>query len=62
MDKYCGFNNNSRVNPLRHSAIMQQAHWFIERGFVESDVSALPAQKKSLYNWQRKSKVFVRKI
>jgi amino-acid N-acetyltransferase len=38
------------------------AHWFIERGFVESDVSALPAQKKSLYNYQRKSKVFVRKI
>jgi amino-acid N-acetyltransferase len=38
------------------------AHWFIERGFAESDVSALPAQKKSLYNWQRKSKVFVRKI
>jgi amino-acid N-acetyltransferase len=38
------------------------AHWFIERGFVESDVSALPAQKKSLYNWQRKSKVFVRTI
>ncbi|MFZ2542375.1 MAG: amino-acid N-acetyltransferase [Gallionella sp.] len=38
------------------------AHWFIERGFVESDVSALPAQKKSLYNYQRKSKVFVRNI
>ena len=38
------------------------AHWFIERGFVESDVSALPAQKKTLYNFQRKSKVFVRKI
>ncbi|WP_435627694.1 amino-acid N-acetyltransferase [Candidatus Ferrigenium straubiae] len=38
------------------------AHWFIERGFVEADVSALPAQKKSLYNYQRKSKVFVRKI
>ena len=38
------------------------AHWFIERGFVESDVSALPTQKKSLYNYQRKSKVFVRKI
>jgi amino-acid N-acetyltransferase len=38
------------------------AHWFIERGFGEADVSALPAQKKSLYNWQRKSKVFVRKI
>ncbi|NCN23206.1 MAG: amino-acid N-acetyltransferase [Gallionella sp.] len=38
------------------------AHWFIERGFVESDVTALPEQKKSLYNYQRKSKVFVRKI
>src|SRR5574340_1011470 len=38
------------------------AHWFIERGFSEADISALPAQKKSLYNWQRKSKVFVRKI
>ena len=38
------------------------AHWFIERGFSETDVSALPAQKKSLYNYQRKSKVFVRKI
>jgi len=38
------------------------AHWFIERGFVEGDISALPAQKKSLYNYQRKSMVFVRKI
>ena len=38
------------------------AHWFIERGFIESGVSALPAQKKSLYNYQRKSKVFVRKM
>jgi amino-acid N-acetyltransferase len=38
------------------------AHWFLERGFVESDVTALPAQKKTLYNYQRKSKVFMRKI
>ena len=38
------------------------AHWFIERGFNEADVAALPEQKKSLYNYQRKSKVFVRKI
>ncbi len=38
------------------------AHWFLERGFVESSVTALPAQKKSLYNYQRKSKVFERKI
>jgi amino-acid N-acetyltransferase len=38
------------------------AHWFIERGFNESDVSALPAQKKSLYNYHRKSKVFAKKL
>jgi amino-acid N-acetyltransferase len=35
------------------------AHWFVERGFKESDVEHLPAQKKSLYNLQRRSKVFV---
>lgn len=38
------------------------AHWFIKRGFSETNVSSLPAQKKSLYNYQRKFKVFVRKI
>lgn len=38
------------------------AHWFLERGFVASDVSTLPAQKQSLYNFQRKSKVFVKGI
>jgi amino-acid N-acetyltransferase len=38
------------------------AHWFLERGFVESEVTTLPAQKKTLYNYQRKSKVFMRKI
>jgi amino-acid N-acetyltransferase len=36
------------------------AHWFVERGFVEVGVSELPAQKKMLYNYSRKSKVFVR--
>ena len=38
------------------------AHWFLERGFKETEVTALPEQKKSLYNYQRKSKVFARKI
>lgn len=36
------------------------SHWFVERGFKEVDIDQLPAQKKSLYNWQRRSKVFVR--
>ncbi len=38
------------------------AHWFIERGFVEDNVAALPLQKMSLYNFQRMSKVFVKII
>jgi amino-acid N-acetyltransferase len=38
------------------------AHWFIERGFKEADVGQLPAQKKSLYNYQRSSKVFVKAV
>jgi amino-acid N-acetyltransferase len=38
------------------------AHWFIERGFKEVDVDQLPAQKKTLYNYQRRSKVFVRSL
>jgi amino-acid N-acetyltransferase len=38
------------------------AHWFIEHGFVEADVDALPGKKKAMYNWQRRSKVFIKSI
>jgi amino-acid N-acetyltransferase len=38
------------------------AHWFVERGFKEVDVGQLPAQKKLLYNYQRRSKVFMREL
>jgi amino-acid N-acetyltransferase len=38
------------------------AHWFIERGFVESAVEALPQQKQLLYNYQRRSKVFLKTL
>jgi amino-acid N-acetyltransferase len=38
----------------------QAAHWFIERGFVESEVSSLPETRRSLYNYQRRSKVLVK--
>lgn len=37
-------------------------HWFLERGFVEADVNKLPTEKRKLYNLQRRSKVFVKKI
>ncbi|MEO8419456.1 MAG: amino-acid N-acetyltransferase [Methylophilaceae bacterium] len=38
------------------------AHWFIERGFVEADINTLPPAKQQLYNFQRRSKVFAKKI
>jgi amino-acid N-acetyltransferase len=40
----------------------QTAHWFLERGFVEAQVADLPAQKQSLYNYQRNSRIFSKAI
>jgi amino-acid N-acetyltransferase len=37
-------------------------HWFIERGFVEADTSRLPDRKQALYNYDRRSKVFVKEL
>ncbi len=34
------------------------SHWFLERGFKEVGVDLLPGQKRELYNWRRRSKVF----
>jgi len=36
------------------------AHWFQQQGFELAGVEALPRARKSLYNWQRNSKVFVK--
>jgi amino-acid N-acetyltransferase len=38
------------------------AHWFRERGFQPGDISQLPARKKNLYNYQRKSRMYVKTI
>jgi amino-acid N-acetyltransferase len=40
----------------------QTAHWFIEQGFEEASPTDLPAEKQSLYNLQRNSKVFIRHL
>jgi len=37
-------------------------HWFIERGFVLGQPEDLPAPRKELYNWQRRSKVLVKTL
>ncbi len=38
------------------------AHWFRERGFEPGAVDDLPVKRRSLYNYQRKSKVFIKTL
>jgi amino-acid N-acetyltransferase len=38
------------------------AHWFVEHGFAETGVEELPKQKQALYNYQRRSKVFAKRL
>jgi amino-acid N-acetyltransferase len=37
-------------------------HWFLERGFAESDPARLPEKKAAMYNYERRSKVFVKEL
>ncbi len=38
------------------------AHWFRERGFVEDEIKSLPVKRQKLYNYQRKSKIFLKNL
>ncbi len=40
----------------------QTTQWFVERGFVESDVSKLPQEKQVLYNYSRRSKIYSKPV
>jgi amino-acid N-acetyltransferase len=37
-------------------------HWFLERGFAETDPAKLPEKKAALYNYERRSKVFTKEL
>jgi len=34
--------------------------WFLERGFEERSVGALPESRRDIYNWERKSKIYMK--
>ncbi len=55
---------DARKHGIRQLFVLttQAMHWFIERGFSETDVSVLPDSRRSLYNFQRRSKVLVKNI
>lgn len=38
------------------------AHWFLKNGFVAGTVDDMPADKKQMYNWQRRSQIFIKEI
>ena len=40
----------------------QAAHWFLEKGFISGEVADLPANKQSMYNYQRNAGVFHKTI
>lgn len=40
----------------------QTAHWFRERGFETTPIKSLPMLRRELYNFQRNSKVFFKKL
>tara|TARA_B100002019_G_scaffold231757_1_gene205472 strand:- start:786 stop:2147 length:1362 start_codon:yes stop_codon:yes gene_type:complete len=40
----------------------QTADWFIDQGYIPGVVDQLPSEKKSLYNYHRNSKIYIKKI
>ena len=40
----------------------QSEHWFLERGFENASLDDLPVERKALYNFQRNSKVLIKKL
>ena len=37
-------------------------HWFIERGYRQASLDDLPVERAALYNYQRRSKIFVKTL
>jgi amino-acid N-acetyltransferase len=56
--------DNAQQNGVNKLFVLttQTAHWFLEKGFIEAEVNDLPAQKQSLYNYQRNSRIFSKVI
>ena len=40
----------------------QTKHWFVEKGFDETEISSLPVEKQYIYNYQRNSKALVKPL
>lgn len=54
----------ARQKELTHIFVLttQTAHWFQERGFVATDLDSLPVSRRFMYNYQRNSKIFIKRL
>ncbi len=64
-----GLTDGGRVYRARQAGIKRlfvlttrTEHWFVERGFKLGTVDDLPAAKKEMYNYQRRSKVLFKTL
>nr|WP_245916337.1 amino-acid N-acetyltransferase [Candidatus Pandoraea novymonadis] len=54
----------ARAHGLEHLFVLttRAEHWFLKRGFKKASVDDLPAERRRLYNWQRRSLVLIKKL
>ena len=54
----------ARQNGIKRLFVLttQTSHWFRERGFIHTEIARLPVGKRKLYNYQRKSKAYIKAI
>ena len=38
------------------------SHWFLNHGFEEADLASLPIEKQRMYNWNRRSQIFIKQL
>ncbi len=56
--------NRARAEGLTRLFVLttRTAHFFIKRGFVPATVDDLPVERQRLYNWQRRSQIFIKTL
>lgn len=54
----------ARAQGLKHLFVLttQTAHWFQERGFKTGQIDHMPVSRRSLYNYQRNSRIFIKSL
>ena len=56
--------NRARAAGLKKLFVLttRTAHWFLKRGFAPATIDDLPKDRQHMYNWQRKSLVFMKNL